>query len=191
MAEPTDVLIIGDSISMGYTPRAAERLADAARVLHNPGNGGDSANVAGQLDAWLTDAAPGLVHFNCGLHDIKLARDTRIHQVPLHAYRANLVRIVDRLVESGATLVWATTTPVIDERHHAAKPFDRHNRDVEEYNGVAADIMARAGIAVNDLHAAVLADGPADLLADDGVHFTEGGYARLADLVADFLRPRL
>ncbi len=191
MADRPRILIIGDSISMGYTPYVAEALADAAEVVHNPGNAGDTSHTAANLEAWLAEARPAVVHFNCGLHDIKVSRETRAHQVPLAAYRTNLERIVGRLERCGARLVWASTTPVIDARHQAAKEFDRYDRDVDNVNAVAAEIMEQAGIPVNDLHAAAMSGGLEELLTDDGVHFTDQGYRRLAAVVADRLRKLL
>jgi lysophospholipase L1-like esterase len=191
VAHKPRILIIGDSISMGYTPHVAEMLTDVAEVVHNPGNAGDTSNTAANLEAWLAEARPGVVHFNCGLHDIKLSRETRAHQVPLAAYRANLEWIVGRLQRSGATLVWASTTPVIEDRHHAAKEFDRCNRDVDNVNAVAAEIMEQAGIPINDLHAAAMSAGLEELLTQDGVHFTDHGYRRLAGVMADCLRKLL
>ena len=89
MSERPRLYVIGDSISMGYTPPLAELLAGRADVEHNPGNGGDSANVLANLDDWLAGRSPSVIHFNCGLHDIKVSRETHAHQVPLDAYRAN------------------------------------------------------------------------------------------------------
>ena len=119
------VLIIGDSISMGYTPHVQEMLSGRRSVVRNEGNAGDSDNVLARLDEWLAcDGDASLIHFNCGLHDIKTPREGGDNQVPLSRYKANLAAIVDRLVQTGKTLVWATTTPVIYERH-LRKDFDR------------------------------------------------------------------
>lgn len=188
MDEKPRVLIIGDSISIGYTPRVAELLADEAKVTHNPGNGGDSANVLTNLDAWLDGLRAAVIHFNCGLHDLKLPRDTRTQQVPLERYRENLPAIVERLKATGAALIWAASTPVIDARHNAAKEFDRHNADVDAYNAAAEEVMQQHRVHINDLHAATIADGAEMMLSDDGVHMTEGGYSVLAQAVAECIR---
>ena len=47
------VLIIGDSISIGYTPPLRELLAGQAEVTHNPGNAAHTWNGLEKLDAWL------------------------------------------------------------------------------------------------------------------------------------------
>ena len=191
MTDRPRVLIIGDSISIGYTPPAAERLAGEAELIHNPGNGGDSDNVLANLDAWLTEANADVVHLNCGLHDIKLPRDSRGLQVPLDRYRRNLAEIARRLTAGRALPVWATSTPVIDAPHNAVKEFDRHNADVDACNAAAGEIMLAAGIRINDLHAAAIAAGIETILAEDGVHMTAGGYAILARAVADCIRKAL
>jgi len=191
MTDRPRVLIIGDSISIGYTPPAAELLAGEAELIHNHGNGGDSDNVLANLDAWLAEANADVVHLNCGLHDIKLARDTRRLQVPLERYRRNLAEIARRLTAGSALPVWATSTPVIDARHNAVKEFDRHNADVDAYNAAAGEIMLAAGIRTNDLHGAAIAAGIETIVCDDGVHMTDGGYAILAQAVADCIRKAL
>jgi len=181
------ILIIGDSISMGYAPRVAEVLAGTAEVVHNPGNAGDTDHTAAEVGGWLADARPDVVHFNCGLHDIKVSRETHVNQVPLPRYRTNLEAIVAALAASKAALIWATTTPVVESRHTAMKEFDRYNRDVDAYNAAAVGIVAPAVQAVNDLHAVAVARGSETLIDADGVHFTDAGYRILADVVAERL----
>jgi len=186
MPEKPTLLIVGDSISMGYTPHVAELLAGRAAVVHNEGNGGDTDRVASQLESWLAAAGkPAAVHFNAGLHDIKVSRDNGEHQVPLERYERNLSDVVARLARSGARLMWATTTPVIEARHQAAKDFDRLTADVDAYNAAALRIMAAAGIPVDDLYAVAAGAGIEELLTADGVHFTEDGYRLLGGVVAE------
>ncbi|NIA22325.1 MAG: hypothetical protein GWP05_10270 [Anaerolineaceae bacterium] len=186
MATLDKVLIIGDSISVYYTPFVAAELEGRFAVAHNEGNASDSRNIVARLDDYLAaDAEARLVHLNCGLHDSKLAVAGRGHQVPLEEYRENLNQIVGRLRASGRRLVWATTTPILDGRHLAThSEFRRYNRDVLERNAVAARVMAEAGIPVNDLYAVVAEAGPEVCICQDGVHMTEAGSKLLARAVA-------
>lgn len=188
MSHLARILIIGDSISIGYTPFVAEMLAGSAETHHNPGNGGDSANVRANLDTWLAEQPADVIHLNCGLHDIKVARGGDARQVPLDAYRENLTWIVDRLRATGARLVWASSTPVVEAWHTARKGFDRYNADVDACNAVAAEIMTAAAVAVTDLHAAIQAAGREKTLSPDGVHFPDTVYRQLAERVAEGLR---
>lgn len=179
----TRILIVGDSISIGYTPFVAEMLAGRAEVLHNPGNGGDSRSIRANLQAWLAEMPADVVHVNCGLHDIKVQFDSDARQVPLDEYREHLSWIAEKLTACDAAPIWANTTPVVEAWHHERKEFDRFNADVEAYNAAAAEIMAAAGIAITDLHSPVLAGGPETLLSPDGVHFPDAGYRLLAEKV--------
>ena len=139
------VVLIGDSIRMGYAPVVAEKLKGVAEVVSAAENGGDSRNVLKNLDAWAIAPKPAVIHFNAGLHDLKADKKTGTHQVELDAYRANLEKIVKRLeAETSARLIFATTTPVIDERHRAARPFSRTEADVEAYNRAALAIMKKS-----------------------------------------------
>lgn len=185
VAKPGKVLLIGDSISVAYTPYAAEALGGQVAVAHSEGNAEDSRRVRERLDDWLAaDADAAVVHFNCGLHDLKLPRDGRGHQVPLEAYMENLQEIVERLKASGRRLIWATTTPVIYERHRW-KGFDRREEDVQAYNAAAAGIMTAHAIPINDLHEVVVRAGTEACLRDDGVHMTAEASRRLGRAVAE------
>jgi len=189
VSEATKVLLIGDSISIGYMPHAAEALGADYTVVHHEGNCGDSANLRASLDAFLAaDSDAPVIHFNVGLHDLKRKRPEGTLQVEPDDYRANLTAIVQRLRTTDARLIWGTITPVLGERHHANKTFDRRQTDVEAYNAAAWDIVSAAGIEVNDLHALTQAVGAETLLGPDGVHFTDDGYRRLGRAVAEAVR---
>ena len=81
------VVLIGDSIRMGYAPVVAEKLKGVAEVVSAAENGGDSGNVLKNLDAWAIAPKPAVIHFNAGLHDLKADKKTGAHQVELDAYR--------------------------------------------------------------------------------------------------------
>src|SRR5207248_6627895 len=104
------VVLIGDSIRLGYAPGVVERLAGKAVVVSSPENGGDSGNVLAHLDDWVIREQPDVVHLNCGLHDLKRSKATGRHQVELDRYAENLRAIVARLrKETRAGLVFAST----------------------------------------------------------------------------------
>lgn len=190
---PPKVVLIGDSIRLGYAPNVAGRLAGKATVISPPANGGDSANVLAHLEEWVIREKPDVVHLNCGLHDLKLARADGRHQVEPDQYGANLRRIVARIRgETGAALVFANTTPVADERHaRRGAGFDRTDADVRRYNAAALAVMGEAGVAVHDLYWLVEQAGPGRMLGPDGTHFTPEGSDRLAEAVADCIARQL
>lgn len=191
-----NVILIGDSIRMGYEPVVREALDDgtpgAAEVWGSAENGGTSANVLAHLDEWVISRDADVVHLNCGLHDLRRERGAAGCAAPLDRYRANVEEIMRRI--AGGTrskLVWATTTPVNEKRHNAVKGFDRFGLDVAAYNRAALDAALEFDVEVNDLFEFVTAKGRDGLLADDGVHFTNAGYRLLGEEVARVVRAAL
>lgn len=180
------VVLIGDSIRLGYAPLVGRRLHGRALVASAAENGGDSANVLRNLDDWVIREQPDLVHLNCGLHDLKRNRDGR-YQVGLDDYLAHLGEIIARIrANSDATVVFATTTPILDDRHAGrGAGFDRLEADVQRYNAAAIEVMAGARVPVHDLHWIVEQNEPKQLLDTDGTHYTTAGYERLAEAVVD------
>lgn len=181
------VVLVGDSIRLGYAPVVAEALRGRAEVVSPAENGGDSANVLAHLDDWVIRRKPAVVYLNAGLHDLKTDPQTGAKQVGLDDYKRNLAAILGRLDrETSARIIVATTTPVIDERHAARKAgFDRRETDVAAYNAAARAVAARSPVtAVDDLHALVERLGPADALGPDGTHFTPAANRALGERVA-------
>jgi acyl-CoA thioesterase-1 len=140
------VLLLGDSISIGYTVPVREALKGKANVHRAPANCGPTTRGLENIDAWIGDSEWDVIHFNWGLHDLKFIDGKR--QVPLEKYKTNLRRLVERLEKTGATLIWCSTTPVPD----GVSP-PRTNDDVLAYNAAAAAIMKQHDIATDDLYA--------------------------------------
>jgi hypothetical protein len=112
--------------------------------------------------------------------------------VPQEEYAANLEMLVERLKKSGATLIWASTTFV-------QGGWGRRPGDDVAYNRIAADIMNRHDVRINDLHA-LTAAFPRFGEAEDGiemfrragnVHFTDAGSHRIAQQAAAEIRRAL
>jgi dienelactone hydrolase/lysophospholipase L1-like esterase len=180
------VVLIGDSIRLGYAPLVAKLLEGKAVVVSVKDNGGDSANVLKHLDEWVLREKADVVHLNCGLHDLKLSKKSKKHQVELDDYTANLKKIVAVGKEGPTAFVFASTTPILDERHaKRGGDFDRTEADVKRYNEAAVAVMKEAGVTVHDLHWVVEQGGADKLLGGDGTHYTPAGYQRLAEAVAD------
>jgi len=189
------VLLIGDSISIGYTLAVRELLQGKANVHRIPTNGGPSSNGVANLQSWLGDSKWDVIHFNFGLHDLVYmgpdgarAVDPELpgarHQVPLPEYEANLTEIVKQLKATGARLVWCHTTPV---------PEGAGGRVADEsvaFNEVASRVMAAQEVAINDLHSHAKAR-LAEVQRPANVHFTEEGSAYLAEQVAAEIKKAL
>lgn len=186
-----DVLIIGDSISIGYTKPLIEVLEGKATVVHNPGNAQHSGFGLANLDAWLGDTDWDVIHFNHGLHDLKYVDENgkNVHerekghiQIPLDEYEKNMEAIVARLEKTGARLIFTTTTPFPDK---PGGPL-RDAFQAVKYNEVALKIMKEHGVIVNDLYSFALPRLP-ELQQPKNVHFTAEGSKALAGEVARYI----
>jgi acyl-CoA thioesterase-1 len=171
------VLLIGDSISMGYTLAVREALAGRANVHRPPTNCGHTGTGVEKIEAWLGDGRWDVIHFNWGLHDLRRMEDGK-HQVPLADYEKNLRQLAERLKKTGATLIWCSTTPVPE---NTSPP--RSNEDVLAYNAAAKRIMDENGIAIDDLYRFALPRIKEIQIASN-VHFKPEGYEVLAGQVA-------
>ena len=65
------VLLIGDSISIGYTLPTREFLKGKANLHRIPTNGGPTTRGLASIDAWIGESKWDVIHFNWGLHDLK------------------------------------------------------------------------------------------------------------------------
>ena len=187
------VLLIGDSISIGYTLDTRKALSGKANVHRALTNCGPTISGLKQLDKWLAtggaDKKWDVIHFNWGLHDLKYMgpngenlkdpKDPKNHQqVPPDQYRKNLTQLVERLKATNAKLIWRNTTPVPE----GAK--GRVVGDSAKYNAIAAEIMKANDIPTHDLFSVVKNDLKPEHLKKADVHYTKLGSTVLGKDVA-------
>ena len=168
------VLLIGDSISIGYTPLTAKLFEGKAKVTHHAGNAETTRNGLKMLPAWLKEGPFDVIHFNWGLWDLVDGGKA----VPIDEYEKNLRELTKQLKETKAKLIWASTTPVPEL--NARK---RRDADVVAYNAVAKKIMDENQIPIDDLYTFVKPQ-LAKLQQPNDVHFTAEGSQELAKQVA-------
>ncbi|MBI1310839.1 SGNH/GDSL hydrolase family protein [bacterium] len=166
------VLLIGDSVSRAYTQTVRRELTGKANVHRAPANCGPTATGVRKIDVWLGDGKWDVIHFNFGIHD---------RATPLADYTQRLEQLIDRMSRTGATLVWASTTPIPDvsDRKYVAA-------SIVERNAAAAELMAKHQIAIDDLFTAVR-PRLAELQNPNDVHFSGPGNEFLGQQVAMFL----
>ncbi len=198
-----NVLLLGDSISIGYHAAVTELLKGKANVFRpvNPKTGGadncsDTSKGVASLDAWLAMQPKwDVIHFNWGLHDIKHVKPgtTEVSTDPTHPsqrtlaeYQANLETIVGKLKATGAKLIYCTTTPVAPE---TTGPF-RRDEDVVIYNAAATQIMAAHSIVIDDLYAFTKPQLDKVQLPKN-VHFSSDGSKVLAGQVVKTITEQL
>jgi lysophospholipase L1-like esterase len=179
------VLLIGDSISIGYTMPTRKLLEGKANVHRIPTNGGPTKNGVANIAKWLGTSKWDVIHFNWGIHDLKYMPDGK-RQVEPADYEANLRSLVATLKKTGAKLVWATTTPIPEGELNPPRKFGQ----VKEYNEIAAKVMAENGVAIDDLNTHITPK-LATMQNPKDVHYTSAGSEYLAQQVADSITKAL
>ena len=178
------VLLIGDSISIGYTVGVRELLLGKANVHRPLTNCGPTTKGVKELDKWLGDKSWDVINFNFGLNDHKYLgpRGQNLadpkgegshQQVPLADYEKHLKTMVARLEKTGARLIWRSTTPV---------PPGARGRvvgDSAKYNKVAAKIMKERKITIDDMYSFCM-PRLKEIMRPANVHFTPAGSKALA-----------
>lgn len=164
------VLLIGDSVSRGYTKSVRKSLAGKANVHRAPANCGPTSTGLKKIDVWLGDGKWDVIHFNFGIHD----RNT-----PIADYSQRLEQLVERMKKTGAKLVWASTTPIPDD---SAKK--QTSASIVERNEAAAKVMAKHGVATDDLFT-LITPHLEKMQNPNDVHFNASGYEFLGQRVAD------
>ncbi len=186
------MLIIGDSISIGYTLPLRAALAGVANVHRPPENCASTIEGLAKLDQWLGDKPWDVIHFNWGLHDLKymdpkgrlVSPSEGKQKVLPPQYAKNLEELVERLEATGARLIWRPTTPV------PAGANGRIPGDEDSYNRIAAEIMEAHGIPINNLNAFIGGQGVPHVRPDN-VHFSEESSAILGGRAAESIREAL
>jgi hypothetical protein len=189
------VLLIGDSISIGYTANVREMLQGVANVHRPLTNCGPTTKGVKELEAWLGDRPWDVIHFNFGLHDLKYMSpdggnladpkaEGSHQQVSIDAYKANIEKMVARLKLTGAELIWRNTTPVPEGAR------GRVPGDSAKYNAAVLPVMASNGIPVDDMFAYASAK-ISEIQRKADVHFTAEGSRFLAENVTGVIKAAL
>lgn len=191
------ILIIGDSISMGYTPYVWKAFQGKALVTHNPGNGQHTGTGLEKIEEWIGDEEWDLIQINWGLWDLVYRHpDSKVYgnrdkvngkvTFTVEEYAANLDQLITKIKAlSDSKLVFVTTTYVPD------KELGRKTSDAQLYNAAAKEVMRRHGVLVNDIYSASLDIHKEFGQGDADVHYTDKGYAELGKLVVAFLSEQL
>ena len=174
------VLLIGDSITVGYSAGVIKQLEGLAHVdrLGNSRNILDPIHLK-ETRTMLEDGTYAAIHFNNGLHGFHLSVEQ--YARGLREYIALL-----RELAPGVPLIWASSTPITVKDH--LEQLAANNEVVVVRNAAAAEIMKELDISTNDLYALVV--GKPELRSDTH-HYNEAGRAVQAEAVADALRPYL
>lgn len=190
-SELPHVFIIGDSISLGYTPVVKKLLEGKAIVTRPAVNCQHTGYGLQQLEKWLGTGEFDVIHFNWGIWDTHrltnegnqlVRKPQNVDPKTVHIrftseqYADNLRALIKTLKATGAKLVWASTTPIYMEDTTGFA-------NIGKYNAVAAAVMKEEGIPTDDLYTLVLPNRK-EWQGGDTVHFNGVGNAALGDQVS-------
>ncbi|UBM58565.1 SGNH/GDSL hydrolase family protein [Marinilongibacter aquaticus] len=197
ISDKPKILIIGDSISIGYTPFVKKTMEPKAEVYHNPGNAQHTGTGLKKIDEWLGDTRWDIVQFNWGLWDLCYRdsdskeqgnRDKAKGKITfsVEEYAANLDSLVS-IIESktDAKLIFVCTTMVPENE------AGRFAKDPQIYNKAAKKIMRKHKVLVNDLYKPSVPIHAEYGKGSNDVHYTPEGYEKLASHVVSFLNSQL
>ncbi len=191
------ILIIGDSISIGYFPFVKDALANKAEVFHNPGNAQHTGTGLKNLEGWMGDEDWDIIQFNWGLWDLCYRHpDSKLYgnrdkergtlTFTVEEYAANMDSIVTLLKSlTDAKLIFVTTSYVPENEG------GRYLNDAIRYNEAALKIMQKHSVEVNDIYEKSAAIHQKFGKGNDDVHFTEKGYKKISKLIIQSLKKEL
>ncbi len=186
-----NVLLIGDSISIGYMLDARKALQGKANVFRPATNCGPTTRGLEQIDQWLGDRKWDVVHWNFGLHDLKYLgangknladpkAEGAHQQVPIDQYQENIETLARRIKRQAEVVIWRETTPV------PAGAQGRVAGDSAKYNAAAAKVIAEVGGILTD-PMFDYATSVKELQRPANVHYTREGSKKLGQHVAEVI----
>ena len=187
-----NLLLIGDSIRMGYDKTIKKALENKVNVIFPDENCRFAAYVFRNFYEWFGNVNGSdidVIHWNVGLWDIlRLFGDDP--ETPIDIYEYYIDRICLRMKKlcPNAKIIFANCTSVVSEKAHP--DFMRRNDDVIRYNKVAEKIVKKHGFEINDLYTFSLTFP--DEARSDAFHFyTDIGTNAITNKVLECVLPAL
>ena len=177
------VLLLGDSIRMGYDDYVKELLDDRYEVVYDADdNGRFAAYTLWQANQMFKKYGHfDVVHWNNGYWDMNIESPMAEALHPLDEYVHFLKRILTECRRNGAKVIFATTTPILstgaaaDNTGTGSDCIRYNDAWVQQYNAAAKALMETEHVRVNDLYA-LCRNHPTYYKCEDGLHLTEEGY---------------
>ena len=153
------IILIGDSIRMGYCKYVKEALLDTAEVFYPDENCRFAEYVLRYLGDWKKQGKWGddvdLVHWNAGLWDcLELYGDEPLTSL---SYYGEAIARIDKRIRMffpKAKVVFATSTSIVESGY--GKDFCRHNATIEKYNQAALRALSGTDTVIDDLYSVSL-----------------------------------
>ena len=183
------ILLVGDSIRIGYDKYVQKAFADEAQVYYPDTNCRFASYVLRHLPDWKNATGCGddvdVVYWNAGLWDNLVMVDGQsLTPIEIYEYYIDRVCKLIRILFPSAKMIFATSTAVIEAVD--PKLQKRTNENTQKYNAAAAKIVESHGGQVDDLFA--LTENVPESYHSDPTHFyTPEGTELLAGHVVETL----
>lgn len=175
------VLLLGDSIRLSYQSKVRELLTGRAEV-----NGPEENCRFAKYTLWNVNiymklfGKPDIIHWNNGIWDTYKISDSIECFTTLEDYIRDMKLILNEMRKSGATILFANTTPVRPGFH-----LDNNDR-IDMYNQAITEVMIKENVPVNDLNG-VIKKNIDRYIGEDLLHLSSEGVEAAALKVADFI----
>lgn len=154
------ILLIGDSIRVGYDSYVKEFLKDTCETYFPAENCRFAQYILRHLSDWQEslglDENLDLIHWNCGLWDtVEQYGDGCLTPPEFYAHYIDRVCKRIKVLFPKATAIFATSTPILEGGYEEPSIFYRSNETIRQYNEIAKEIVLKHGFLINDLYAVV------------------------------------
>ena len=187
-----NILLVGDSIRAGYDKSLKKTLEGKANVYFPEDNCRFASYVLRYLHEYkriVPDEKVDILHWNSGLWDCLRLFEEEPH-TPIEVYSYYIERICVRIKKlfPEAKVIFATSTSVLSEKMKVN--FKRYNKDIEEYNEAAIEVVRKYGFTVNDLYS-ISVSLPEEAHSDPVHYYTPMGTEAFTNQVLSCIVPEL
>ena len=184
------IVLIGDSIRMGYDKYVKDALSGAAEVYYPNDSARFSQYTLRYLSDWKHDNGWGedidLVHWNTGRWDVlEMYGEAPISNPQQYGETIEKIQRQIKILFPHAVQIFATSTSVIEEKYGPTRK--RHNSTIEQYNKIAVDTLSSTDCRINDLYT-LTQNAPIEIRNGDPTHFyTPEGTKLIGDRVLSYI----
>lgn len=179
------IVLIGDSIRMGYDKYVKEALDGVAEVYYPSVNCCFAQYTLRFLHEWKQKGEwpddVDLVHWNVGLWDLlELCDDGPFSSLE---HYSNMIKRIDKRIRQlfpNAKVVFATSTAVREKEYTGE--LRRHNATIEAFNATALEALANTDTVIDDLYSHTV-NAPTECCSDRTHYNTPKGAAYMGGKV--------
>jgi len=193
------VLLIGDSISLGYQSAVTNALHNIMEVIHTPGNAGNTnwGNLC--LLDWLSSNSINrwdYITVNFGLHDLAYPDNEHISLQNYTVLLTSFFNLLYKNIKPSAKIIWNTITPVPTNPNSSCVLLPgRIETNVLAYNAAAQSVLQKLPFHVRtcDLHSIItnycgVGYSTCNITQCGGPHFTDTGFTMLGNAVVNCIQ---